>query len=61
MEEKKQFPTPAMQKAQEEWDRKPELEKKAIWSAVRAELERHYKNGRRPIIDPGPSNEKADA
>lgn len=42
MSEKKQFPTPKMLKAREEWAKKSPEEKEAIENAFREELRKYY-------------------
>ena len=44
MEEKKQFPTPAMLKAREEWAKKLQEEKEAIENRLREKLRKYYAN-----------------
>lgn len=44
MSEKKQFPTPAMLKAREEWAKKSPEEKQAIENRLREKLRRYYEN-----------------
>ena len=46
-EQKKQFPTPAMLKAQEEWEKKTPQEREAIENAFKEELRKYYE-GRLP-------------
>lgn len=41
-EEKKQFPTPAMLKAEEDWAKKSQEEKAAIENAFREKLRKYY-------------------
>ena len=48
-EQKKQFPTPEMLKAREEWAKKSPEEKEAFENAFREELRRFYEN--RPSRD----------
>ncbi len=43
-EEKKQFPTPEMMKAEEEWAKKTPEEKEAIMNAFREKLRKYYAN-----------------
>lgn len=52
MSEKKQFPTPEMMKAEEEWQKKTPEEKEAIENAFREKLRKYYENrpSRRTII-----------
>ena len=40
----KKFPTPEMLKAEEEWAKIPEAERKAFRNAFREELRRHFEN-----------------
>lgn len=42
MSEKKQFPTPKMLKAEEEWQKKTPEEKEAIENAFREKLRKYY-------------------
>ena len=44
MSEKKQFPTPAMLKAEEEWAKKSPEEKQAIENRFREKLRKYYAN-----------------
>jgi len=44
MSEKKQFPTPAMLKAEEEWAKKSPEEKEAIENRFREKLRKYYAN-----------------
>ena len=41
-EEKKQFPTPAMLKAEEEWAKKTPQEKEAIENMLKEKLRKYY-------------------
>lgn len=45
----KKFPTPEMLKAREEWSKLTKEEKQARENAMRAELEKYYKNMRPPL------------
>lgn len=49
MSEKKQFPTPKMLKAEEEWQKKTPEEKEAIENAFREKLRKYYEN--RPSME----------
>lgn len=49
MSEKKQFPTPEMLKAREEWAKKSPEEKEAIENAFREKLRKYYEN--RPSME----------
>ena len=55
--EKKQFPTPEMLKAQEEWEKKPKAEREAelerARSEFRDELRRYYEQGNEKTSDGG--------
>ena len=44
MAEKRQFPTPKMLKAEEEWNKKTPEEKEAFENAFREELRKYYAN-----------------
>lgn len=44
MEDKKQFPTPEMLKAREEWAKKTPEERAAIENAFREKLRKYYAN-----------------
>lgn len=43
-EEKKQFPTPAMLKAREEWEKKTPQEREAIENRLKEDIRRYYEN-----------------
>lgn len=43
-EEKKQFPTPAMLKAEEEWEKKTPQEREAIENRLKEKIRKYYAN-----------------
>lgn len=43
-EEKKQFPTPAMLKAREEWEKKTPQEREAIENILKEQFREYYEN-----------------